>query len=117
MGLREFCGGPEISGQGLSHSTLRESIDSGTGEAADFRGRCRRFTGENSNSRDVALHDLADIPDLPGRADVLPSGKHAQRARLHGQEAQTTLRTIEESASLVLRPMQHGVHRVEIDLA
>jgi hypothetical protein len=48
---------------------------------------------------------------------LLPSGRHAQAARLNGQEAETTLRTIEESTYLVLRPTQHGVHRIEVDLA
>ncbi len=48
---------------------------------------------------------------------LLPSGRHAQTARLNGREAEITLRTIEQSTYLVLAPIQHGVHRVEVDLA
>jgi hypothetical protein len=48
---------------------------------------------------------------------LLPSGRHAQTARLNGREAEVNLRTIEQSTYLVLAPIQHGVHRVEVDLA
>jgi hypothetical protein len=48
---------------------------------------------------------------------LLPSGRQAQTARLNGREAEITLRTIEQSTYLVFAPIQHGVHRVEVDLA
>jgi hypothetical protein len=47
---------------------------------------------------------------------LLPSCRRAQAARLNGRQAELTLRTIEQSTYLVLAPIQHGVHRVEVDL-
>jgi hypothetical protein len=48
---------------------------------------------------------------------LLPTGRHAQAARLNGRKSEISLRTIEQSTYLVLAPMQHGVHRIEVDLA
>jgi len=48
---------------------------------------------------------------------LLPPQRLAQSARLNGRATETTYRKVEGSLYLVLPAIQHGVHRVEIDLA
>jgi hypothetical protein len=48
---------------------------------------------------------------------LLPQHRRAQSARLNGKDTVATLRKVEESSYLVLPSIQHGVHRVEVDLS
>ncbi|MGD0731196.1 MAG: hypothetical protein ABR956_08025 [Terracidiphilus sp.] len=77
-------------------------------------GYCSYKYSAKGNKLEVEFTGSAEDFDVQ---ILLPANRNAQAARLDGATVATTRRTIEQSSYLVLPPIAHGVHRLEVDLA
>jgi hypothetical protein len=119
--LIEGLAGIKDTGAAFSRTQLTPRWDSASVPSAEITVRYPASAGYCSYKYSVKQHKLE--VEFTGSADdfdveiLLHANHHAQAARLDGLTVATTQRTIEQSSYLVLPPISHGVHRLEVDLA
>ena len=119
--LIEGLAGIKDQGAAFSRTALTPRWGSANVNSAEITVRYPASQGYCSYSYSAQLNKLT--LEFTGSAEnfeveiLQPPNRHARNVKLDGRTIETTLRRIEESSYLVLPSMQHGVHRIEVDLA
>ena len=118
--LLEGLAGVKDTGTAFSRTALIPRWDSANVPSAEITVRYPASAGYCSYKYRAQEHKLE--VEFTGSAEdfavqiLLPPHRRAQGARLNGRAVTTTQRKIEQSNYLVLPPISHGVHRLEVDL-
>jgi hypothetical protein len=119
--LFEGLAGIKDQGAAFSRTALTPRWGSANVPSAEITVRYPASTGYCSYKYKAEEHKLA--LEFTGSAEsfdvqiLLPPNRRAKDIRLDGRAIESTQRRIEESSYLVLPSIQHGVHRLEVELA